>query len=381
MDSDAPAPSERSLKLPTLGQQFKAMDAVRFKLLPSPSSSGLPLAQTGRCSVSLRLLSTLHSKHERISLEEMEARAHRELTLEAVSGLHAAQKAIEDRFLLINAGHLVCIECGVAQPHHVALQARLVKVHGPKRLRKASIALLKEHAPEALRIKTERYASMLAYYEGFCAEEARLRMAQVNTVAKGPPWLVPPLRSFPLPIPNSPPPPSPFPPSLPADRSGAYPIQARAPCGDVPDKPYEPIGEEVLKILLDIGPERLGHIVIPCPPERSFQATISIVGNTLGVPGESLLLKDISSEATPITDSEGLDRAQRVAVSLSLPPFPPGPSDGATVRVYDGTHHGMISAPGVSAAHDIPAGLNEVLGIPRIMTGAWEPRKYEEGLL
>ena len=311
---------ERPLKLPALAQKFKAMDAVRLKLLPAPSSSGFPLAQTGRCSVSLRLLSALHSEHERISLEEMEARARRELTLEAVSGLHAAQKAIEDRFLLINAGHLVCIECGVAQPHHVALQAHLVKVHGPKRLRKASIALLKEHAPEVLRIKTERYASMLAYYEGFCAEEARLRMAQVNTVAKGPPWPVPPLRSFPLPIPNSPPP---SPPSLPADRSGAYPIQTRAPIGEVPDKPHEPVGEEVLKIHLDIGPERLGHIVIPCPPERSFQATISIVGNTLGVPRESLLLKDISGEATPITDWEGLDRAQRVAVSLSLPPFPP----------------------------------------------------------
>ena len=41
----------------------------------------------------------------------------------------------------------------------------------------------------------------------------------------------------------------------------------------------------------------------------------------------------------------------------------------------------MVSAPGLNAAHDIPAGLNEILGIPRIMTGAWEPRQYEEGLL
>ena len=193
------------------------MDAVRLNLLPAPLCSGRPLAESGRCSASLRLYSALHSEQERVSLEEMEVRARRELLLEAISGLHAAQKAIEDRLFLINPGHLVCIECRLPQPHHVALQAHLIKVHGTKRLRKAFLVLLKEHAPEALRIKTERYATLMASYAEFCAEEARLRLAQVSTEPHGPPWPLPPQHSPPSSFRTSP---LTFPPISPGGRAG-----------------------------------------------------------------------------------------------------------------------------------------------------------------
>ena len=225
-------------------------------------------------------------------------------TLEAVWTLHDTHKSIEERIYLINEGCLVCSECGITQPHIVSLQAHRIKVHGPKRLRAASRVLLREHSPEALRIKADRFSSFMALYE-FCTMEAHLQRAQASAMAGGPPWPQPTFRS--------PPHPTPFPgiatKLIPSQATPAPPINPQV------DSVSEPF-----KILLDLGPERAGYATIPCPPDSSFQAFLGTVGNTLGVPGENLLLKDSAGETTPITDREGLDRAQRVAVSLSLPP-------------------------------------------------------------
>ena len=196
--------------------------------------------------------------------------------------------------------------------------------------------------------------------------EAHLQRAQASAMAGGPPWPQPTFRS--------PPHPTPFP----GIATKLIPPQA------TPAPPTNPLVDSVsepFKILLDLGPERAGYATTPCPPDSPFQAFLRTVGNTLGVPGENLLLKDSAGETTPITDREGLDRAQRVVVSLSLPPYNLRNNEAAVIWVYDGSMYGFINAPGLQAAHNIPAGLSEILGIPPVLTGAWKPREYEEGML
>ena len=256
MDSDGPPPGERSLPLPTMAQQFKSMDAVRLKLLPARTGSNRFSAETGRCAVTLWLAVTLSAEHDVTSMMEKEARERRALTLEAVWTLHDTHKSIEERIYLINEGCLVCSECGITQPHIVALQAHRIKVHGPKRLRAASRALLREHAPEALRIKADRFSSFMALYEEFCTMEAHLQRAQASAMAGGPPWPQPTFRS--------PPHPTPFP----GIATKLIPSQA------TPAPPTNPLVDSVsepFKILLDLGPERAGYATIPCPPDSSFQ--------------------------------------------------------------------------------------------------------------